>query len=88
MVVNRVALRSPRGIGADGILLLENPSNHADFECATLRMEESRNVREWRALLRTFCKQGGNGGGPGITSFETPVGVISAELAGDLVTCK
>ncbi len=67
-----------RGIGADGILLLEKPSNHADFR------------------MRYFNADGGEvemcgnkvAGAQEKISFETPAGVISAELVGDLVTLQ
>src|SRR5438034_2300114 len=77
-----------RGIGADGILFLENPSDHADFRMRYFDAdggEEEMCGNGARCFARFANKAAG---AKGTISFETPAGVISAELAGDLVTLQ
>jgi diaminopimelate epimerase len=77
-----------RGIGADGILLLENPSDHADFRMRYFNAdggEAEMCGNGARCFARFACKVAD---AKGKISFETPAGIISAELAGDLVTLQ
>jgi diaminopimelate epimerase len=77
-----------RGIGADGILLLEKPTNRADFRMRYFNAgggEAEMCGNGARCFARFANKVGGQK--PKI-SFETPAGVISAELKGDLVTLR
>jgi diaminopimelate epimerase len=77
-----------RGIGADGILLLENPSNHADFRMRYFNADggEAEMCGNGARCFARFANKMAGAGGK--ISFETPAGVISAELAGDLVTLQ
>ena len=77
-----------RGIGADGILLLENPSDHADFRMRYFNADggEAEMCGNGARCFARFANQ--VAGAHGKISFETPAGVISAELAGDLVTLQ
>ena len=77
-----------RGIGADGILLLENPSDHADFRMRYFNADggEAEMCGNGARCFARFANQ--VGGAHGKISFETPAGVISAELTGDLVTLQ
>src|SRR5438445_3313181 len=77
-----------RGIGADGILLLEKAANRADFRMRYFNADGGE---------AEMCCNGARGfarfanrvaGAEGKISFETPAGVISARLIGDLVTLK
>jgi diaminopimelate epimerase len=77
-----------RGIGADGILLLEKPVNGADFRMRYFNAdggEAEMCGNGARCFARFASKVGGRNGK---ISFETPAGVISAELNGDLVTLR
>jgi diaminopimelate epimerase len=76
------------GIGADGILLLENPSDHADFRMRYFNADggEAEMCGNGARCFARFANQ--VAGAHGKISFETPAGVISAELAGDLVTLQ
>lgn len=77
-----------RGIGADGILLLENPSDHADFRMRYFNADggEAEMCGNGARCFARFANQ--VAGAHGEISFETPAGVISAELAGNLVTLR
>src|SRR6267378_1004685 len=77
-----------RGIGADGILLLENPSDHADFRMRYFNADggEAEMCGNGARCFARFANK--EAGAKGKISFETPAGVISAELAGDLVTLQ
>jgi diaminopimelate epimerase len=77
-----------RGIGADGILLLENPSGHADFRMRYFNADggEAEMCGNGARCFARFANQ--VAGAHGKISFETRAGVISAELAGDLVTLR
>ncbi len=77
-----------RGIGADGILLLEKPSNHADFRMRYFNADggEVEMCGNGARCFARFAKK--VAGAQEKISFETPAGVISAELVGDLVTLQ
>jgi diaminopimelate epimerase len=77
-----------RGIGADGILLLENPLDHADFRMRYFNADggEAEMCGNGARCFARFANR--VAGTEGKISFETPAGVISAELAGDLVTLQ
>ena len=77
-----------RGIGADGILLLENPSDHADFRMRYFNADggEAEMCGNGARCFARFANK--MAGAEGKISFETPAGIISAELAGDLVTLR
>ena len=77
-----------RGIGADGVLLLEEPSNHADFRMRYFNADggEAEMCGNGARCFARFANQAA--GAPRKISFETPAGVIAAELAGDLVTLQ
>jgi len=77
-----------RGIGADGILLLESPSDHADFQMRYFNADggEAEMCGNGARCFARFATK--VAGAKGKISFETPAGVISAELAGDLVTLQ
>jgi diaminopimelate epimerase len=77
-----------RGIGADGILLLEQPINRADFRMRYFNAdggEAEMCGNGARCFARFAYKVGGK---KEKISFETPAGVISAELEGGLVTLR
>jgi diaminopimelate epimerase len=77
-----------RGIGADGILLLELPVNRADFRMRYFNADGGE-AEMCGNGARCFARFSSRVAGTGKkTSFETPAGVISAELAGDLVTLR
>ncbi len=77
-----------RGIGADGILLLEKASNHADFRMRYFNADggEAEMCGNGARCFARFANK--VAGARGKISFETPAGVISAELIGDLVTLQ
>jgi diaminopimelate epimerase len=77
-----------RGIGADGILLLEKPTNHADFRMRYFNADggEAEMCGNGARCFARFANK--VGGQKGKISFETLAGVISAELQGDLVTLR
>jgi diaminopimelate epimerase len=77
-----------RGIGADGILLLENPSDHADFRMRYFNADggEAEMCGNGARCFARFANK--MAGARDKISFETPAGVISAELTGDLVTLQ
>jgi diaminopimelate epimerase len=77
-----------RGVGADGILLLENPSDQADFRMRYFNADggEAEMCGNGARCFARFANQ--VAGAHGKISFETPAGMISAELAGDLVTLQ
>ena len=77
-----------RGIGADGILLLEKPANRADFRMRYFNADGGE-AEMCGNGARCFARFANKVGGQKATiSFETPAGVISAELKGDLVTLR
>ncbi len=75
-----------RGIGADGVLLLEKASNHADFRMRYFNADggEAEMCGNGARCFARFANKVADAQGK--ISFETPAGVISAELNGDLVT--
>ena len=77
-----------RGIGADGILLLEKASNHADFRMRYFNADggEAEMCGNGARCFARFANK--VAGGHAKISFETPAGVIAAELTGDLVTLQ
>src|SRR5512132_1446335 len=77
-----------RGIGADGVLLLEKPSNRADFRMRYFNADggEAEMCGNGARCFARFANK--VGGQKAKISFETPAGVISAELKGDLVTLR
>jgi diaminopimelate epimerase len=77
-----------RGIGADGILLLEKPTNRADFRMRYFNADggEAEMCGNGARCFARFANKVGEQKAE--ISFETPAGVISAELKGDLVTLR
>ncbi len=77
-----------RGIGADGILLLEKAANRADFRMRYFNADggEAEMCGNGARCFARFANR--VVGAEGTISFETPAGVISARLIGDLVTLK
>src|SRR6266702_2277774 len=77
-----------RGIGADGILLLEKPTNRADFRMRYFNADggEAEMCGNGARCFASFANK--VAGTQETISFETPAGVISAELVGDLVTLQ
>jgi len=77
-----------RGIGADGILLLEKASNRAHFRMRYFNADggEAEMCGNGARCFARFANK--VAGGEGTISFETPAGVISAQLNGDLVTLQ
>jgi diaminopimelate epimerase len=77
-----------RGIGADGILLLEKASNNAGFRMRYFNADggEAEMCGNGARCFARFANK--VAGASEKISFETPAGVISATLAGDLVTLQ
>jgi len=77
-----------RGIGADGILLLEKPANNADFRMRYFNADggEAEMCGNGARCFARFANK--VGGQKQKISFETPAGVISAELKDNLVTLR
>jgi diaminopimelate epimerase len=77
-----------RGIGADGILLLEKPTNRADFRMRYFNADggEAEMCGNGARCFARFANK--VGGQKAKISFETPAGVISAEFKNDLVTLR
>jgi diaminopimelate epimerase len=77
-----------RGIGADGILLLEKASDGADFRMRYFNADggEAEMCGNGARCFARFANK--VAGAEGKISFETPAGVIGAELIGDLVTLQ
>src|SRR6201997_984144 len=77
-----------RGIGADGILLLEKPANHADFRMRYFNADggEAEMCGNGARCFARFANK--VAGAQKKISFETPAGVISAQLVDDLVTLQ
>ncbi|PYL63093.1 MAG: diaminopimelate epimerase, partial [Verrucomicrobia bacterium] len=75
-----------RGIGADGILLLEEAQNRADFRMRYFNNDggEAEMCGNGARCFARFAHK--VAGAPGKISFETPAGVIGAELHDELVT--
>ncbi len=77
-----------RGIGADGILLLEEARNGADFRMRYFNSDggEAEMCGNGARCFARFAHK--VAGAPGKISFETPAGVIGAELHDELVTLQ
>jgi len=77
-----------RGIGADGILLLEEPSNRADFRMRYFNADggEAEMCGNGARCFARFANK--IAGAQKKISFETPAGVIAADLVNDLVTLQ
>src|SRR5205807_8005218 len=73
------------GIGADGILLLETASNKADFRMRYFNADggEAEMCGNGARCFARFANK--VAGAANKIAFETPAGVISAEVNGDLV---
>jgi diaminopimelate epimerase len=74
-----------RGIGADGILLVEKATNQADFRMRYFNADggEAEMCGNGARCFARFANKVAKAGDK--ISFETPAGVISAELIDDLV---
>jgi diaminopimelate epimerase len=77
-----------RGVGADGILLLEKSANRADFRMRYFNADggEAEMCGNGARCFARFANK--VAGVQDKVSFETPAGVISAELNGELVTLQ
>ena len=77
-----------RGIGADGVLLLELPANRADFRMRYFNADggEAEMCGNGARCFARFANR--VSGANGKISFETQAGVISAELASNLITLR
>ena len=77
-----------RGVGADGVLVLERPTNGADFRMRYYNADGGE-AEMCGNGARCFARYADRTAGPlEKVSFETPVGVIGAELIGQLVTLQ
>jgi diaminopimelate epimerase len=74
-----------RGVGADGVLILERAANGADFRMRYYNADGGE-AEMCGNGARCFARYASRVAGPmNELSFETPAGVIGAELQGDLV---
>src|SRR6478609_11890632 len=74
-----------RGVGADGILMLERAANGADFRMRYYNADGGE-AEMCGNGARCFARYADRVAGPKEkVSFETPAGVIGAALQGDLV---
>ncbi|MEP6810301.1 MAG: diaminopimelate epimerase [Chthoniobacterales bacterium] len=77
-----------RGVGADGVLLLEQPANGADFRMRYYNADGGE-AEMCGNGARCFARFTNRVAGPlERLSFETPAGVIAAELQGERVTLQ
>ncbi len=77
-----------RGVGADGVLILEKPANGADFRMRYYNADGGE-AEMCGNGARCFARYANRTAGPlEQVSFETPAGVIGAELHGELVTLQ
>jgi len=77
-----------RGIGADGVLVLERAANGADFRMRYYNADGGE-AEMCGNGARCFARYADHIAGPlGKLSFETPAGVIAAELHGGGVTLQ
>src|SRR6266436_3777587 len=76
------------GVGADGILLLENGSNGADFRMRYYNRDggEAEMCGNGARCFARFANKVANA--PTAISFQTPAGLIRGELHGELVTLQ
>ncbi len=74
-----------RGVGADGVLVLERPANGADFRMRYYNADGGE-AEMCGNGARCFARYANRVAGP-LTrlTFETPAGVIGADLQGELV---
>jgi diaminopimelate epimerase len=77
-----------RGVGADGILLLEKAADGADFRMRYYNRDggEAEMCGNGARCFARFANQ--IAGRQGKISFETPAGLIGAELHGEFVTLE
>src|ERR1700737_1424706 len=77
-----------RGVGADGVLLLENGSNGADFRMRYYNRDggEAEMCGNGARCFTRFANK--IAGAPAKISFQTPAGLIRGELRGELVTLQ
>ncbi|HEY6071230.1 MAG TPA: diaminopimelate epimerase [Chthoniobacterales bacterium] len=77
-----------RGVGADGILLLEKGSNGADFRMVYYNRDggEAEMCGNGARCFARYANKVANA--PAKVSFQTPAGLIRGELHGDLVTLQ
>src|SRR6476469_2514722 len=77
-----------RGVGADGVLVLESPTNGADFRMRYYNADggEAEMCGNGARCFARFANK--VTGASGQISFETPAGIIGAELHGDSVTLQ
>jgi len=77
-----------RGVGADGILLLEKGSNGADFRMRYYNRDggEAEMCGNGARCFARFANK--IAGAPRKISFQTPAGLICGELHGELVTLQ
>ena len=74
-----------RGVGADGVLVLEKPTNGADFRMRYYNADGGE-AEMCGNGARCFARFADRTAGPlEKLSFETPAGVIGAQLKGELV---
>ena len=77
-----------RGVGADGVLILERPSNGADFLMRYYNADGGE-AEMCGNGARCFARYAERIAGPrDKVSFETPAGVIGAALEGETVTLR
>ncbi len=77
-----------RGIGADGVLVLERPTNGADFRMRYYNADGGE-AEMCGNGARCFARYTSQVAGPmERLSFETPAGVIAARLEGERVTLQ
>ena len=83
--VSRICDRH-RGVGADGILLLEKSANGADFRMRYYNSDggEAEMCGNGARCFARFAHEVARA--PEKVSFETPAGIIGAQLHGDSVT--
>jgi diaminopimelate epimerase len=77
-----------RGVGADGILLLEKGSNGADFRMRYYNRDggEAEMCGNGARCFARFANRAAKA--PAKISFQTPAGLIRGELHGELVTLQ
>src|SRR5882762_1698763 len=77
-----------RGVGADGVLLLEKGSNGADFRMRYYNRDggEAEMCGNGARCFARFANK--IAGAPTKVSFQTPAGLIRGELHGELVTLQ
>ncbi|HEX5177198.1 MAG TPA: diaminopimelate epimerase [Chthoniobacteraceae bacterium] len=77
-----------RGVGADGVLVLEGATNGADFRMRYYNADGGE-AEMCGNGARCFARFANRTAGPlEKLSFETPAGVIGAQLTGELVTLQ